>query len=104
MSRNNILAHLAIALVLVLIAAFAGQIHKWQKGGKPAKQQRGARPRGAGGETGGETGGRRRDSGGPDQKSSEREVRREVAWEVPRGPSRCPTTPGGFPWHRYCDP
>src|ERR1700738_3463663 len=38
MSRNNILAHLAIALVLVLIAACAGQIHKWQKDGKPAKQ------------------------------------------------------------------
>ena len=38
MSRNNILGHLAIALVLVLIAAFAGQIHKWQKDGKPAKQ------------------------------------------------------------------
>jgi subtilisin family serine protease len=29
--RNNIWAHISIALALVLIAAFAGQIYKWQK-------------------------------------------------------------------------
>jgi len=38
MGRNNIWAHLAIALVLVLIAAFAGQVHKWQKRWKPVQQ------------------------------------------------------------------
>ncbi len=38
MSRNNIWVHLTIALVLVLIAAFAGQVHKWQKNWKPAMQ------------------------------------------------------------------
>jgi subtilisin family serine protease len=32
MSRNNIWAHLAIALALVLIAAFAGGVRRWQKG------------------------------------------------------------------------
>jgi thermitase len=40
MSRNNIWAHLAIALALVLIAAFAGGIRKWQlrmhRSGQPA--------------------------------------------------------------------
>jgi thermitase len=40
MSRNNIWAHLAIAMALILIAAFAGGVRKWQKGfhrtGQPA--------------------------------------------------------------------
>lgn len=31
MNRNNFLTHLALALVLILIAAFAGQLRKWQK-------------------------------------------------------------------------
>lgn len=31
MNRNNFLPHIAIALVLILVAAFAGQIRKWQK-------------------------------------------------------------------------
>jgi len=35
MSRNNIWAHLAIALVLVLIAAFAGGLRKWHRQPKP---------------------------------------------------------------------
>jgi len=30
MNRNNFLPHLALALVLILIAAFAGQIRRWQ--------------------------------------------------------------------------
>jgi len=34
--RKNIWAHLAIALVLVLVAAFAGQVHRWQKQWKTA--------------------------------------------------------------------
>lgn len=38
MSRNNIWVHLTIALVLVLVAAFAGQVRKWQKNLKPAPQ------------------------------------------------------------------
>jgi len=38
MGRNNIWAHLAIALVLILIAAFAGQVHRWQKRWKPVTQ------------------------------------------------------------------
>lgn len=38
MRRNNIWVHLTIALVLVLVAAFAGQVRKWQKGRKPAPQ------------------------------------------------------------------
>ena len=38
MSRNNIWAHLAIALVLVLVAAFAGQIAKWRRHWTPVKQ------------------------------------------------------------------
>jgi thermitase len=39
--RNNIWAHISIALALVLIAAFAGQIHKWQKnwGKTPSSSQ-----------------------------------------------------------------
>jgi subtilisin family serine protease len=31
MNRNNFLPHVAVALVLILIAAFAGQIRQWQK-------------------------------------------------------------------------
>src|SRR6267143_3476113 len=38
MSRNNIWAHLAIALVLVLIAAFACQIARWRRHWTPVKQ------------------------------------------------------------------
>jgi subtilisin family serine protease len=38
MSRNNIWIHLTIALVLVLVAAFAGAVRKWQKSWKPAQQ------------------------------------------------------------------
>src|SRR6266851_3882127 len=30
MNRNNVLGHLAIALVLILAAAFAGQVRKWR--------------------------------------------------------------------------
>ena len=35
MSRNNIWAHLSIALVLVLIAAFAGGLRKWHRRPRP---------------------------------------------------------------------
>src|SRR6266851_2940075 len=38
MSRNNIWIHLTIALVLVLVAAFAGAVRKWQKNSKSAPQ------------------------------------------------------------------
>ena len=38
MSRNNIWVHLTIALVLVLVAAFAGQLRKWQKNYHSAQQ------------------------------------------------------------------
>jgi len=31
MNRNNFLIHLALAIVLILIAAFAGQLNKWRK-------------------------------------------------------------------------
>ncbi|HKN83901.1 MAG TPA: hypothetical protein VJW17_10705, partial [Pyrinomonadaceae bacterium] len=31
MNRNNIFIHLALALVLILVAAFAGQLNRWQK-------------------------------------------------------------------------
>jgi thermitase len=31
MNRNNFLPHIALALVLILIAAFAGQLRRWQK-------------------------------------------------------------------------
>ena len=31
MNRNNILIHLALAVVLILIAAFAGQLNRWRK-------------------------------------------------------------------------
>lgn len=36
MSRNNFWIHLTIALVLVLVAAFAGALRKWQKNWQPA--------------------------------------------------------------------
>jgi thermitase len=36
MSRNRFWIHLTIALVLVLVAAFAGAVRKWQKNWKPA--------------------------------------------------------------------
>lgn len=49
MSRNNIWAHLAIALVLVLIAAFAGGLRKWHRRPQPtprnpAESQKGGEP------------------------------------------------------------
>lgn len=31
MNRNNIFIHIALALVLILVAAFAGQLNKWRK-------------------------------------------------------------------------
>ncbi len=31
MNRNNFLPHIALALVLILVAAFAGQLRRWQK-------------------------------------------------------------------------
>src|SRR4029453_3175262 len=31
MNRNNFLPHVAFALVLILVAAFAGQLRRWQK-------------------------------------------------------------------------
>jgi thermitase len=31
MNRNNFLPHIALAVVLILVAAFAGQLRKWQK-------------------------------------------------------------------------
>ena len=37
MSRNNIWAHLAIALALILVAAFAGGLRKWQRQPKPVQ-------------------------------------------------------------------
>jgi subtilisin family serine protease len=37
MNRNNIFIHIALALVLVLVAAFAGQLNKWRKQWKPAR-------------------------------------------------------------------
>jgi thermitase len=47
MNRNNFLPHLALALVLIFVAAFAGQLRKWQKDWKshvsifPAKTKHG---------------------------------------------------------------
>ncbi len=35
MNRNNFLIHLALAIVLILIAAFAGQLNRWRKEWKP---------------------------------------------------------------------
>lgn len=48
-SRNNIWAHLSIALVLVLIAAFAGGLRKWQRRpqpvpSSPAESQKSSQP------------------------------------------------------------
>ena len=40
MSRNNIWAHLSIALVLILIAAFAGGLRKWHRRPKPVQINR----------------------------------------------------------------
>jgi len=47
MNRNNILIHLALAVVLILIAAFAGQLNRWRRDWKhhmhmmpPAEKQR----------------------------------------------------------------
>src|ERR1044072_166075 len=37
MNRNNIFIHIALALVLVLVAAFAGQLNKWRKSWKPGR-------------------------------------------------------------------
>jgi thermitase len=37
MNRNNIFIHLALAFVLVLVAAFAGQLNKWRKQWKPTR-------------------------------------------------------------------
>jgi subtilisin family serine protease len=37
MNRNNIFIHIALALVLVLVAAFAGQLNKWRKNWRPAR-------------------------------------------------------------------
>jgi hypothetical protein len=31
MNRNNIFIHIALALVLILVAAFAGQLSRWRK-------------------------------------------------------------------------
>src|SRR5678816_2762676 len=31
MNRNNFFIHLALALVLILVAAFAGQLNRWRK-------------------------------------------------------------------------
>ena len=35
MNRNNFLIHLALAVVLILIAAFAGQLNRWRKHWRP---------------------------------------------------------------------
>ena len=46
MNRNNFLPHVALALVLILVAAFAGQLRRWQKEWKhrvriiPAEEKR----------------------------------------------------------------
>ena len=31
MNRNNIFIHIALAIVLILVAAFAGQLSRWRK-------------------------------------------------------------------------
>ena len=38
MNRNNFLIHLALAIVLILIAAFAGQLNRWRKEWKASVQ------------------------------------------------------------------
>jgi subtilisin family serine protease len=49
MNRNNIFIHIALALVLILVAAFAGQLNRWRKQWKshvrivPAEEKRRAR-------------------------------------------------------------
>ncbi len=35
MNRNNFVIHLALAIVLILVAAFAGQLNRWRKQWKP---------------------------------------------------------------------
>ena len=35
MNRNNFLIHLALAVVLILVAAFAGQLNRWRKHWRP---------------------------------------------------------------------
>ena len=35
MNRNNVVIHVALAIVLILVAAFAGQLNKWRKQWKP---------------------------------------------------------------------
>jgi subtilisin family serine protease len=35
MNRNNFVIHLALAIVLILVAAFAGQLNKWRRQWKP---------------------------------------------------------------------
>src|SRR5215212_6068456 len=35
MNRNNFVIHLALAIVLILVAAFAGQLNRWRKHWKP---------------------------------------------------------------------
>src|ERR1044072_253465 len=37
MNRNNFFIHLALALVLILVAAFAGQLSRWRKQWKPPR-------------------------------------------------------------------
>jgi subtilisin family serine protease len=37
MNRNNFLIHLALAVVLILVAAFAGQLNRWRKQWKPMR-------------------------------------------------------------------
>jgi thermitase len=38
MNRNNFLPHVALALVLILVAAFAGQVRNWQRNWHPKKR------------------------------------------------------------------
>ena len=37
MNRNNFLIHIALAIVLILVAAFAGQLNRWRKNWKPVR-------------------------------------------------------------------
>ena len=39
MNRNNFFIHLALALVLILVAAFAGQLSRWRKQWKPPEKK-----------------------------------------------------------------